>query len=452
MKQLALILFLTLAGTLGVFLFTPFLGVAVYYLFAVLRPQYLWEWALTPYLNPRETSWSFYVAVCTILAALAQRFGVMSSAPQLAGGTGRGPGLSATHWTVLAFGGWVGVSYEFAYDQPAAYFWFIEYVKIFVMFATSAFLIFTIRQLWVLLLLATVAVSYIGYEVNSLYLQTRRITIYHNGFGGLDNNGAGLLLAMGVPLCLFVWEGTRSWWRWLFAASIPSLIHAVMMSYSRGAMVALILASPLFYLRSRYKGTLSAALLGLAFLIPVLAGKEIRERFFSIQSYEKDKSAQSRFDSWWAAWEMARDHPIVGVGIRNSNLLAKTYGADREGRTIHSQYLQIAADTGFVGLGLYLYALASVWSRVRRVQYRLKSIDDPESRQTHAVACGVECSMAVFCAGALFLSLELFELPYLLLLLGAQLGSLLELKDRPAPAAPARDQVPAPTPAQALGS
>ena len=49
---------------------------------------------------------------------------------------------------------------------------------------------------------------------------------------------------------------------------------------------------------------------------------------------------------------------MFGVGIRNSNLFSYQYGADMEGRTIHSQYLQIAADNGFVGLGLYLAVLA----------------------------------------------------------------------------------------------
>ena len=58
-----------------------------------------------------------------------------------------------------------------------------------------------------------------------------------------------------------------------------------------------------------------------------------------IRTYEEDGSAQSRFDSWRAAWLITRDYPIVGVGVRNANLFSEQYGADMEGRTIHSQYL-----------------------------------------------------------------------------------------------------------------
>jgi hypothetical protein len=37
------------------------------------------------------------------------------------------------------------------------------------------------------------------------------------------------------------------------------------------------------------------------------------------------------------------------------------------------------------------------------------------------MACGLEGSLAVFCVGAIFLSLEVFELPYLLMMLSMQL-------------------------------
>ena len=100
--------------------------------------------------------------------------------------------------------------------------------------------------------------------------------IYKLGYGGLDNNGAALMLAMGVPLCYFAWEGIRRWFRWAFLAMIPLILHAVLMSYSRGAMVSLIASVPFYLLRARCKVQLVLILAGIAVLIPVLAGKEIR--------------------------------------------------------------------------------------------------------------------------------------------------------------------------------
>jgi hypothetical protein len=40
------------------------------------------------------------------------------------------------------------------------------------------------------------------------------------------------------------------------------------------------------------------------------------------------------------------------------------------------------------------------------------------------MTAGIECSLVVYCFGSIFLSLEVFELPYLLLLLGTQLAAL----------------------------
>ena len=326
---------------------------------------------------------------------------------------------------MIVFGSWIAVTFVLASDREVAYPWFIEYLKIFVMFTVSALLIQTVRQVWILMILTALALGYIAYEINYLYLVNGYLGIQRNGYGGLDNNGAGLMLAMGVPLCYFVWEGMRRWRRWVFLALIPVLIHAVLMTYSRGAMVSLIAVVPLFLLRSKRRAWLMGFAVGIAFLLPVLAGKEIRARFFSIEQNEIDDSANQRRAAWAAAWAMAKDHPVFGVGVRNANLFSHQYGADMEGRTIHSQYLQIAADNGFVGLGLYLIVLGSTWWGMCQARSQAAAGTDQESQQGYAVCCGAEGALLVFSVGGVFLSLEVFELPYLMVLLGAQIHGLM---------------------------
>jgi probable O-glycosylation ligase (exosortase A-associated) len=405
MKQLIFMIAATLLGTAGVFLYDPFLGVAVYDFFAVLRPQYMWEWSL-----PKEVAWSYYVGLATIAAAVLRPTGAR---------------FTWAHWSVLLFGCWIGITYVTAHDHEVAYPWFMEYLKHFLMFAVSALLVHKLQQVWILMVIAAGTLGYIAYEVNYHYFIDHYLGIFRNGYGGLDNNGAGLMLAMGVPLCYFTWEGMRSRWRWLFLGFIPVLVHAVLMTYSRGAMVSLIAVVPLFFLRSRRRAWLMAFAVGMAFIVPVLAGKEIRERFFSIEQNDVDESAQGRRRSWAAAWAIAQDNPIFGVGVRNANLFSYQYGADMLGRTIHSQYLQIAADNGLTGLALYLTALGSVWWGLRQARLRAARGVDAESKQVYSVCCGVEAAMLVFCVGGAFLSLEVFELPYLLLFLGAQVHGLM---------------------------
>ena len=125
------------------------------------------------------------------------------------------------------------------------------------------------------------------------------------------------------------------------------------------------------------------------------------------------------------------DNPLVGVGVRNASLFTSQYGSDFEG-AIHSTYLQAAADMGFVGLGLYLFALGAVWNSLGRARWAVAGRDDAEARRVRPITAGVECALLVFGVGGCFLSLDIFELPYLLLLLGAQLTPLVSTAAVPA--------------------
>jgi probable O-glycosylation ligase (exosortase A-associated) len=410
-KQLVFMIVVTLVGSAGVFLRHPSVGVTVYYLFATLRPQAIWEWSL-----PQGVSWSWYVAVATLLGAIPYALGA-SGQPQ-----GEARGWTSAHAAMALFAAWVMVTVATARDREAAWPWAVEYLKIFVMYFVSAQFLTTLPRLAALYVAAALALGYIAYEVNALYVFSGYLGIQRNGYGGLDNNGAGLMLAMGVPLCFFAWQGFRHRARWLFLALVPVLVHAVLMTYSRGAMVSLIVAAPLIAWRTRSRWVLTLAGVGLALALPVMAGPEIRARFMSINQSDADESAQSRLGSWTAALKMAADNPVFGVGVRNANLFSRYYGADMEGRTIHSQYLQIAADNGFVGLAAYLAVLGTAIVGLARARRELAPAaeHDPEAATGLDLIAGVECSLAVFCVGGAFLSLEVFELPYLLLLLAAQ--------------------------------
>ncbi|HEV3385869.1 MAG TPA: O-antigen ligase family protein, partial [Gemmata sp.] len=156
------------------------------------------------------------------------------------------------------------------------------------------------------------------------------------------------------------------------------------------------------------------------------SGPQLQERFMSIGSSkaEADDSVQSRFTTWGIAIRMANEKPFFGFGIRNSNLFTYQYGADIEGRSIHSQYLQTAADSGWVGLGLYLLVLGSTFIGLWRVFWFIRKYRDPESLAARSMTGGLACALYLFCVGAIFLSLEHFEMPYIVLLLSMQLYAI----------------------------
>ena len=439
MKQLAFLLATTLLGTAGSFALSPVFGLAVYFMYAVLRPQFIWEWVEIAGIKISEPQWSFYVAVATLAATFLWRTGLFAPSKVAALPWYGNPPFTRSHYLFLAFTAWISLTYPTAVNTERAWPYFIEYVKIFAMFICATFVLRTVRDLWLIYFVVLGAAVYVGYEINMLYLSSGWLILASRGYGGLDNNGAALILAMAIPMCFFAWEAVRHWWRWGFLAVIPILLHAVLLSYSRGAMLSLCVVAPVIFARSRYKMMVGIVYAGIALSIPVMAGKEIRERFFSIGQADVDESAQSRWTTWNIAIRMANERPLFGLGIRNSNLFTLDYGADIYGRSIHSQYLQTAADSGWVALALYLLFLGSLFLGLRDVRRLLSRYSDPESAKVKSIASGVECAIVLFCFGALFLSLEHFEMPYILMLLAVQLHAITRAvvaKSGPPPSAP----------------
>jgi len=407
---------MTGTAVLGGFTLGPFIPFLAYYFYAVVRPQALWESEL-----PKGVQWSFYVGVAALAATVIARCGLMHYPTYGPTAGGRRPGWNRIHWLLVAFALWVCLSYQSALNQNHAWEPFVEYVKMFVMFVAGALMVQRVNQLWTILIVITVGDIYVAWEANTQYLKGWH---FHK-HGGLDNNGAGLMMAMGVPMCYFLWEGTAGRARWLFLLAMPVLAHAIMISFSRGAMLSILLAAPWVFLFSSQKKKVALAYVLGGLFVVATAGPELQERFFSISRHDMDASANSRKESWAIAIRMANEHPILGMGVRCSTLKTFEYGADMQYRAIHSQYLQTAADCGWVGMGLFVaLLLMSMWLATvffRRTRHWPRY---PEVVRARAMAGAVVCGLMVYTVGAVFLSLDHFELPYVLFLLAAQLFSI----------------------------
>jgi probable O-glycosylation ligase (exosortase A-associated) len=422
-KQFVMMVAITAIALVGGMGFGPFIALLVYYLNAVLRPQNMWQHIP----SVRDTAWSFYAAAIAILSTLIYRFGLIG---YVTSGPTRGARISywnLIHWTFLVFALWICLRHSITLysfvpeDVKRSDEVFNEYWKMFVMFLVSSLVIYRLSQLWVLMAVIALADVYVAYEMNANYLKFGKNIIHTHGYGGLDNNGAGLMLSMGIPLCYFLWEGTQSKFRWVFMAGIPVLVHAVMLTFSRGAMVSVIACSPIIFLFSRHKRWLSLLAILAVCGVVYFSGPELRDRFLSIEQHDLDASANSRKIAWRVATQLANENPFFGVGIRCSQRHVAKYGADQN-QAIHSQYLQLAADTGWIGMVLFIALVLSVLWACYRFWWRSRKWPAyPEVIQARAMAGGLTASIVLYCVGALFLSLDNFELPYIQFMIVAQL-------------------------------
>ena len=427
MKHFLIMLAVTILGSAAA-IAVPFWGVMLYYGFATLRPQYLWDWSLS---QGPQLRWSLTAGIVAVVATLVNLSTVLRTF------RGNKVLVCLAIYAVLLL-----LSMLTAYNPKTALYWAQEYGKVFLMLFVATLVIQRFWQVRAMGVMIALCLGYIAYEVNFLYLvEGGRLDIYHHGYGGLDNNGAGALLVLGLPFAYFLATSPVGNWsrsRRIFGALLGlGILHAVMMTYSRGAMVtgAVGLAWLILHHRPRFQSVVMTVLL--AGSISVMAGQEIRDRFMSTTEYQTDGSAQARFDSWSAAWNMVLRDPLLGKGIRNANAYSQNYGADRAGRTIHNQYLQIAADSGLPAAGVYvgMISLGIVGlglARRRCVQAEDMAQDAPtpenaqglsaeaikdRARDAGLLCLSLQTALIMFAVSSLFLSVELVEVPWLLIVL-----------------------------------
>ena len=92
--------------------------------------------------------------------------------------------LALGHIVLAGFSVWLILSYVFAYDPSRAEPIVIDYAKIIIMMTVSAIVVRHVAHIRLLTLTAVLALCYIGYEVNFMYLVQGYLGIYHNGYGG----------------------------------------------------------------------------------------------------------------------------------------------------------------------------------------------------------------------------------------------------------------------------
>lgn len=416
MKQFAFLCMLMIVTAVGG-LINPFWAVLGYYTLAVLRPQYLWDWAL-----PMEVRWSLIAAVVTLVMVVVHASRLFKR--------GR---FNMTATVMLAYAVLVMMSVITAYNPATAQMWATDFAKVLLMAMIATFVIEHLWQVRATAVMIGLCLGYIAYEINfNYFVHDARLDVFHYGYGGLDNNGAGLMLAMGLPFayCYLLSRDRRV--RIVAAGVGLVLLHSVMLTYSRGAMLSAVVGLAWLGWHHRPRWQVAAAAPVVLAVMLTLAGPEVRQEFLSMREYKQDRSATARFDSWRAGWEMTWAHPVFGAGLRNSNHYSHNYGADRGERTIHNQYLQIAADSGVPAALMYLALLGSAMWRLHTARrgawgYRVAHYRDNEEDtarellEAERLCLAVQASLVIFAINGIFLSLETFELPWLLIVLAGVL-------------------------------
>jgi probable O-glycosylation ligase (exosortase A-associated) len=267
------------------------------------------------------------------------------------------------------------------------------------------------------------------------------------------NTEIGLAIIMVIPLLLLLSRHEpRHWARVGLRVMMGFSVVAVLFTYSRGAVLGLGVILPLMFLKSRMRMlilplALVAALFGQAVVESVFPERWLA-RMGTVQTYERDRSANMRLNSWIVSFRLARDYPFFGAGFRPfSAAVYLTYSPDEKWNTLqdsHSIYFQVMAEHGFVGFGLYVGVIAATLLALRGIMWRTRR--RPALKFYFDCAQMIEVSLLGFLTAGAFLSMSYFDLFFHLVAVTALVKVLVAEKLAQEEAAPASSPVPARVP------
>jgi len=390
---------LTYGGSV-ISIFNPYVGLLVYFCFAIITPEEMWWWAV-----PRG-HYSRTIAISLLVGWTLHGFGDLNFRR-----------ATPIIYSLVAFFGWAYISGQNGEYPLISWAFCVNFAKILLPIIVGISLINSVKRLkqcaWVLML----SQAYVALEFNLSYLDGFNRVTAPDAYANMDNNSLCIAMVSACGLAFFMGlRDRRSWVKWPCFAAAALLAHVTMFGDSRGGMLALTVTGiAVFFIIPREPKHYLIFLLAIAVALR-LAGPAVMERYLTIfvDEEERDYSAESRLELWEDCWDVMLQRPLFGVGPDCWPLIAPEYGWKR-GKEAHSVWFQQGAEMGFPGVGFlvayYGLTVLLLWGVMKRPDLQDTWLPD--------AARMVISSLVGFGVAASFVSLEGLELPYYIALLGA---------------------------------
>lgn len=211
-----------------------------------------------------------------------------------------------------------------------------------------------------------------------------------------------LAVAMGLALLAMERRGSIIWA--CAALATPVLMLLILLTQSRGAILALALMGLFFaigVIRKRPKALV--AILGVAAVTFAITPDAVWERLAGLRKLsssstvaeaDPEGSARERFALLKNGSAIAAENPVFGVGLGAFAYANEAYDPAVGLRDAHNMYLTVAAETGVPGFVFFVLMLASTLKAVSRARRAARGILPAEEEQLRILALGLVALMA----------------------------------------------------------
>lgn len=382
---------------------------------AFYRPFYgLLGFSWLAYMRPQDLSWGLAAAL-----PLSKVVALSIWASLIARGKLNIVRHTFVTWGLIVLWAWLGVVTLLAQYPELAMEKFMDISKVFLISLMTIVVVCTRRRFLLSIAVIGFSLGFLGLKFGSFGVLQGGVR-FTKGVGGMigDNNDFALALCMTIPLLVYLHAELKSRWaRWGALALVPLTVVTVIFTHSRGGFLSLT-AATMFLVFTSKRRLLAMAVTAAAIAIgSLIIPASYYERIASIFHYQSDGSAMGRLNAWKASFFMANDYPFLGVGLDNFMALFPFYAPDPENvKVAHNTYLQMLAETGYIGLSFYLilfgltfWTLRTSFTRARRLRF---------DWATNAARC-LTASLLAFLVGATFLNRAHFDLTYHIIVLAA---------------------------------
>ena len=251
------------------------------------------------------------------------------------------------------------------------------------------------RDLLVLLLaVAGCAAALVGIYQGLLTPVTTATRV--EGTMGIYMTFAGILMLVGlVALGRFLFRKLRENW---LGVAVLLIVFYLLLTLTRQAWLGFL--TGLIFLVFAWKTRLLFGIPILLVMVLLFAPAGVKERMHSMVDLT-DWTFQSRLALWQGGWQVFKDYPLTGCGFKCMDLVHTDYpdptGYIKKYRGMHNNLVQLAVDTGLVGLTTWM----SIWGCYFLALFR-RTRDQVKKSSSRWVLHGSAAAVLGFLAGGFF--------------------------------------------------
>ncbi|WP_198149770.1 putative O-glycosylation ligase, exosortase A system-associated [Colwellia sp. MT41] len=392
----------------------PFIGTSLWMWSALFFPNG-WVWGLASNIR-----FNLIIAIVTIVSYLFQKNKLKTE-------------ISSITILVVIFFCWTTISSIITISNPDRVWheWNL-FMKIIIFYLVCITTLKTKHHLNVFLWAIVLSAAYFGAGEGLKFI----ITAGSHKLEGIpgsrlqDRNELAVALNASIPIAIYLYSITSNKILKIGLVCVIILnIVSIIGSSSRGGIVALIVVSGYFFLKSKRKIRVSFVMTFLVLIGSFLVSEDWLNRMNTIENMGEDASMLGRFAAWKINTLIALDNPFFGAGFKacENILVWKIYEPDLNtldyiidtssyvapfAKAAHSIYFQVLGDQGIVGFLLYIAILTSAF-------FKFSSANKMEnlSPDLKYMSQMVQLSLIAFCAGGAALSIAYYDLLFALIAL-----------------------------------